>query len=136
MRRDALVVGINQYPFLKDTPTSKAKHLTTPAGDAEAIAQLLEADGNFQQVQRLPRREINGEIQVDLNGRVSLEELSQEINKLFFGDNNRDTALLFFAGHGLQQLNSLVIRKKSCWQQAIPKEREKIAYYLMIYGIC
>ncbi|NJM24088.1 MAG: hypothetical protein HC907_38740 [Richelia sp. SM1_7_0] len=35
MRRDALVVGINQYPFLKDTPTSKAKHLTTPAADAE-----------------------------------------------------------------------------------------------------
>ena len=112
MRRDALVVGINQYPFLKDTPTSKAKHLTTPAGDAEAIAQLLEADGNFQQVQRLPRREINGEIQVDPNGRVSLEELSQEINKLFFGDNNRDTALLFFAGHGLQQLNSLGNKKK------------------------
>ncbi|MEM7578313.1 MAG: hypothetical protein AAF316_00415 [Cyanobacteria bacterium P01_A01_bin.80] len=38
MRRDALVVGINQYPFLKDTPTSKAKHLKTPASDAEAIA--------------------------------------------------------------------------------------------------
>lgn len=44
MKRDALVVGINQYPFLKDTPTSKAKHLKTPAADAEAIAQLLEAD--------------------------------------------------------------------------------------------
>jgi uncharacterized caspase-like protein len=38
MNRDALVVGINQYPFLKDTPTSKAKHLNTPASDAEAIA--------------------------------------------------------------------------------------------------
>lgn len=38
MTRDALVVGINQYPFLKDAPTSKAKHLKTPAGDAEAIA--------------------------------------------------------------------------------------------------
>lgn len=38
MTRDALVVGINQYPFLKDTPTSKAKHLKTPASDAEVIA--------------------------------------------------------------------------------------------------
>ncbi|MBD2198395.1 MULTISPECIES: hypothetical protein [Calothrix] len=38
MRREALIVGINQYPFLKDTPTSEAKHLTTPATDAEAIA--------------------------------------------------------------------------------------------------
>jgi Caspase domain len=63
MRREALIVGINQYPFLKDTPTSKAKHLTTPATDAEAIAQLLEVDDNFQ-VQRLPKREIDGKIQV------------------------------------------------------------------------
>lgn len=41
MSRDALVVGINQYPFLKDTPTSKAKHLFTPANDAEAIDSSL-----------------------------------------------------------------------------------------------
>ncbi len=111
MRREALIVGINQYPFLKDTPTSKAKHLTTPATDAEAIAQLLEADDNFQ-VQRLPKREIDGKIQVDPNGQVSLGELSREINKLFCSDNNRDTALLFFAGHGLQQLNSLGNKRK------------------------
>jgi uncharacterized caspase-like protein len=38
MTRDALVVGINQYPFLKDSPASKAKHLKTAAADAEAIA--------------------------------------------------------------------------------------------------
>lgn len=41
MTRDALVVGINQYPCLKDSPTSKAskaKHLKTSAADAEAIA--------------------------------------------------------------------------------------------------
>ena len=56
MNRDALVVGINQYPFLKDTPTSKAKHLFTPANDAEdaeAIAQRLEEYGDFR-VRRLP----------------------------------------------------------------------------------
>jgi hypothetical protein len=45
MRREALVVSINQYPFLKDTLTSKAKHLTTPAADA--IAQLLKADADI-----------------------------------------------------------------------------------------
>jgi hypothetical protein len=111
MRRDALVVGVNQYPFLKDTSTSLAKHLTTPAADAEAIAQLLEANKNFT-VTRLPKREIDGKLQVDPNGKVSLKELSQEINKLFCEDNNRDTALLFFAGHGLQQLNSLGKKKK------------------------
>jgi uncharacterized caspase-like protein len=42
MNQDALVVGINQYPFLKDAPTSKAKHLKTPASNAEAIMQFLE----------------------------------------------------------------------------------------------
>jgi Caspase domain len=110
MSRDALVVGINKYPFLKDS-TGSYKHLTTPASDAEAIAQLLEADGHFR-VQRLPKLEIDGKIQVDPNGRVSREELSQEINKLFCADNNRDTALLFFAGHGLQQLNSLSNKRK------------------------
>ncbi|PAX60516.1 caspase family protein, partial [Brunnivagina elsteri] len=113
MRRDALVVGINQYPFLKDTPTSPAKHLTTPAADAEAIAQLLETDNTFT-VARLPKLEIDGKVQVDPKGQVSLEELSREINKLFCADNNRDTALLFFAGHGLQQLNSLGNKRKIC----------------------
>jgi tetratricopeptide (TPR) repeat protein len=111
MKRDALVIGINRYPFLKDTPRSKSKHLKTPASDAEVIAQLLEADDNFK-VQRLPRRKIDGRFQVDPDGCVSLEELSQEIKKLFCADNNRDTALLFFAGHGLQQLNSLGNKKK------------------------
>ncbi len=35
MSRDALIVGINKYPFLKDSTGNK--HLTTPASDAEAI---------------------------------------------------------------------------------------------------
>lgn len=38
MSRDALVVGINKYPFLKDSQTGNYKHLTTLAADAEAIA--------------------------------------------------------------------------------------------------
>ncbi len=36
--REALVVGINQYPLLGETLGSSAKHLETPARDAEAIA--------------------------------------------------------------------------------------------------
>jgi hypothetical protein len=42
MSRDALVVGINKYPFLKDS-TGNYKHLTTPATDAEAIAKTTTA---------------------------------------------------------------------------------------------
>lgn len=37
MGREAIVIGINQYPYLKETLTSKAKNLVTPATDAEAI---------------------------------------------------------------------------------------------------
>ncbi|NEO30764.1 MAG: hypothetical protein F6K36_10085 [Symploca sp. SIO3C6] len=51
--REALVVGINRDPLLKDATTKKPKHLEKPAADAEAIAQILEQYGNFK-VHRLP----------------------------------------------------------------------------------
>jgi|GEM_PF-2082114 len=104
MKRDALVVGINQYPFLKDTPISKAKHLTTPATDAEALAQLLEAHGDFN-VKRLPVSNIDGKLQVDPNKIVNIKELEDAIVNLFSpdSDNAPETALLFFAGHGLRK---------------------------------
>jgi hypothetical protein len=103
MRRDALVVGVNQYPCLKETPTGKAKNLTTPAGDAEAIAQLLEAYGDFR-VKRLPESDIDGKLQVDPNKIVKAEELEAAITNLFRPNSGRtpETALLFFAGHGLR----------------------------------
>ncbi len=103
MRRDALVVGINQYPCLKETPTSKAKNLTTPAGDAEAIAQLLETYGNFR-VQRLPESNIDRKLQVDPNKIVKAEDLKEAIANLFRPNSGKtpETALLFFAGHGLR----------------------------------
>ncbi|MFB2977046.1 diguanylate cyclase domain-containing protein [Microseira sp. BLCC-F43] len=104
MTRDALVVGINQYPFLRENPASRVKHLTTPAADAEAIAQLLETYGNFR-VQRLPVSNIHGKLQVDPNKTVQLEELEAAIANLFHPDSDRtpETALLFFAGHGLRK---------------------------------
>ncbi|MDF5723991.1 MAG: tetratricopeptide repeat protein [Rhizonema sp. PD37] len=123
MTRDALVVGINQYPFLKDTLESEAKHLTTPAADAEAIAQLLERDGNFR-VQRLPASIIDGKLQIDRNKKLHAEELSQEIQKLFSIQDDRDTALLFFAGHGLQQQNSLSNKRKILLATSDAKSRE------------
>jgi hypothetical protein len=103
MTRDALVVGINQYPFLKDSPTSKSKHLKTPAGDAEAIAKLLETYGNFR-VQRLPVSDIDGKLQVAPKKIVKAEELKEAITNLFRPKSERtpETALLFFAGHGLR----------------------------------
>jgi hypothetical protein len=103
MKRDALVVGINKYPSLKETSSSPAKHLKTPAGDAEEIAQLLETYGDFR-VKRLPESNIDGRLQVDPNKMVRAEELEKAIANLFRPKSGRapETALLFFAGHGLR----------------------------------
>jgi hypothetical protein len=38
MDREALVVGINRYPLLRNQQTKKPQHLEKPAADAEAIA--------------------------------------------------------------------------------------------------
>ncbi len=104
MERDALVIGINKYYFLKDARTGKLKHLTAPAGDAEAIAQLLENYGEFQ-VRRLPAINQDNELRVNPKQVVKLEELKKAITDLFCpqGSQIPETAVLFFAGHGLRR---------------------------------
>ena len=98
MTRNALVVGINNYPELEN--------LTNPARDAEAIAQRLKEYGGFT-VQRLPETILEGKLQVNsnANGCVRLEELKEAIANLFNpqGSDYPETALLFFAGHGLHE---------------------------------
>ncbi len=103
MNRDALVIGINRYPWFKATPTGEAQHLKLAAEDAEAIAQVLETHGDFR-VTRLPESLIDGRFQVDPKQMVKVAELQTAIEELFQpkGDRTPDTALLFFAGHGLQ----------------------------------
>ncbi|QSJ19342.1 caspase family protein [Nostoc sp. UHCC 0702] len=104
MSRDALVVGINRYPFLKDSQTGNYKHLSTPATDAEAIAHLLEKHGDFR-VRRFPDINIDGKLQVDREKPVKVDELKAAILNLFLPESRKppETALLFFAGHGLRE---------------------------------
>jgi WD40 repeat protein len=104
MSRDALVVGINQYPFLKDTPTSKAKHLVSAANNAEAIAQRLEEYGDFR-VRRLPEALQGEQRQVASEGLVKSDTLEDAIIQLFnpVGASIPETALLYFIGHGLRK---------------------------------
>jgi WD40 repeat protein len=105
MNRDALVVGINQYPFLKDTPTSKAKNLNSPASSAEAIALRLEEYGGFR-VRRLPETLHNGQRIIDPeSAKLDADTLEDAIVQLFnpVGDNVPETALLYFIGHGLRK---------------------------------
>ncbi|MGF1537211.1 MAG: NB-ARC domain-containing protein, partial [Elainellaceae cyanobacterium] len=96
MTRDALVVGINRYQH------EKLGNLTSPAADAEAIAQMLETKGNFL-VQRLPEAITNGTAQIDPKGKVTRKQLMDAIAKLFKPDTENQiprTALLYFSGHG------------------------------------
>ena len=104
MSREALVVGINRYPLFKDN-FGKPRNLLKPAADAEAIAHLLETYGNFR-VQRFPAISVEDKWQVDPHpaGRKlpKASQLKKAIEQLFFPPTSvPDTALLFFAGHGL-----------------------------------
>lgn len=107
MKRQALVVGINRYSSLKETPTSNSPHLQRAAADAEAIAQLLEKpNGELAwSVRRLPEVGREGKLRVGGMTIVTENELSRAISELVHPEPRHipDVALLFFAGHGLRK---------------------------------
>ena len=127
-RREALVVGINRYSVLRDEKTRKPQHLAKPATDAEAIAQMLENYGNFS-VRRLPEVDIpEGKRGVDPNPApdflVTLPVLERAIAQLFNppGKSIPDTAVLFFAGHGLRKQQGEVTEGFLATSDANPKK--------------
>lgn len=119
MLRQALVIGINDYPYLS--------HLKTPARDAEQIAQLLEHHGGFR-VTRLPVTAQNTSLQVDAKPRpeqlVKLADLKTAIAQLFNpqGKDVPDTALLYFAGHGLREVYGGIAEGYLATSDANPKK--------------
>jgi hypothetical protein len=94
LNRDALVVGICQYDDLH-----MSQQLDSLTEQAEALAKLLETQGGFK-VTRLP---CATDLTLDLKRRVTLPDLEQAITKLLYPpkESPTQTALLFFAGHGL-----------------------------------
>lgn len=100
LNRDALIVGICQYD---DLPMSA--ELENLAKQAEQLAQLLENQGGFK-VTRLP---CAPDFKLDLRKRVTLPDLKPAMNKLLFPpeESPTQTALLFFAGHGLVEQTPL-----------------------------
>jgi WD40 repeat protein/energy-coupling factor transporter ATP-binding protein EcfA2 len=92
-RREALVVGISVYDY------GDLQEKKIPADhDAEEIAQRLREYGEFH-VTRLPEG----------NRGVESKDLKQAISNLFLPHGNTlpTTALFFFAGHGLREINGL-----------------------------
>ena len=119
MLRQALIIGINDYPYLSN--------LKTPARDAEQIAQLLERHGGFR-VTRLPVTAQNTSLQVDVKPRpehlVKLADLKTAIAQLFNpqGNDVPDTALLYFAGHGLREVCGGIAEGYLATSDANPKK--------------
>lgn len=104
MSREALVVGINYYK-----KTTGFDSLKIPSEDAAAIAKILAEEGDFS-VRQLPEAVKDGEIQVGQQGGVTQKELIDALKQLFIpkGKNIPDTALFYFAGHGILSEEGLV----------------------------
>jgi len=126
-KRQALVVGINRYPFLNKTPTGEPQHLTTAVRDAEAIAHILELYGGFE-VTRLPSG--LDDWQFEEFGTLKAEQLQAAITKLFCpkGGSIPDTALLFFAGLACDK-NMTMGKQKDFWQPVTALLEKTIGAY-------
>ncbi|WP_200320496.1 nSTAND1 domain-containing NTPase [Sphaerospermopsis aphanizomenoides] len=95
MTRYALVIGISQYSYFGQLPT--------PTGDAEAIAQILEKYGNFQQVRRYPyRRNIENHNYPEMvNQPVTGMSVMQQLQEFLSKQAEDSEALIYFTGHGI-----------------------------------
>lgn len=90
MSRNALIVGINQYQ------SQSLQDLKAPALDAEAIAQRLEEDGDFDTLYRLPERITEGEAKKPLvsdTHSVMREQLEQALEQLFLPGSSQAVCL-------------------------------------------
>ena len=72
--------------------------------DAEAIAQRLQAEGDFR-VARMPEIIQAGQSRIGFKTQVTVAELEGALVRLFKpkGNNIPQTALFYFSGHGLQK---------------------------------
>ncbi|WP_375469529.1 caspase domain-containing protein [uncultured Nostoc sp.] len=87
MVRYALVVGITDY-------TNQLSNLTKPATDAEAVVQVLKADGDFEDI-------------AILKGKVSTTKLAEALKTLLQQQAVKNEALIYFTGHGITVSDSL-----------------------------
>lgn len=102
MSREALVVGVNVYA------STAIPSLSLPAKDASAIAEILARDGGFS-VRQLPEIKKDGTLQTSPSLPVSRRSLVLALKRLFSPNSSvPDTALFYFAGHGIFLEDDLV----------------------------
>jgi len=101
MARYALIIGIAEY-------TGHFPSLETPVQNANAIADILDRYGDFNQVRRLPFRREAG--QKDL-GKVIRKSLPNEILvrelQQFLHDADGSEVLIYYSGHGFSKVQPL-----------------------------
>lgn len=105
--RKALVVGINRYPFFKNE-AGESINLDLAEKDADDLANLLEKDGGFTTITRLPyssssTKGIFPEKILANSNIVRLEDLQNAIENLFNPQDQikfPDVAFFYFSGHG------------------------------------
>ncbi|MEP1080059.1 caspase family protein [Leptolyngbya sp. PL-A3] len=87
-RRYALIIGISQYK-------SPLKPLSKTVTDAEAVAAIFRAQGAFQEI-------------AVLTGEVTSTRLIEALRRLLLEQAKGNDALLYFTGHGIPVLDSLM----------------------------
>ena len=94
MARYALVIGVAAY--------NNFRNLEKAVTDAEAIAQLLERQGNFQEVKRLPAKWLKNESRwvVGADKKLTGKELGKELRTFLLEQAVKNEAVIYFAGHG------------------------------------
>ncbi|MBW4691785.1 MAG: caspase family protein [Lyngbya sp. HA4199-MV5] len=102
MARYALIIGIAEYT------TASFQSLESPVQNANAIADILDQYGEFNQVMRLPFRREAG--QKDLGNVIrkplTNETLVRELQK-FLQDAAGSEVLLYYSGHGFSKVQPL-----------------------------
>ncbi|AFZ14084.1 peptidase C14 caspase catalytic subunit p20 [Crinalium epipsammum PCC 9333] len=95
MKRYALVIGISAYD------SNYLPKLAKPAASAEAIAQILEQHGDFQEVRRLPANWLSSDRSEVGISKLTANELSKELKRLLEVQlKDGGEALIYFSGHG------------------------------------
>jgi signal transduction histidine kinase len=94
MARYALVIGVAAY--------NNFRNLEKAVTDAEAIAQLLERQGNFQEVKRLPAKWLKdeGRWTVAPDKKLTGKELGNALRTFLLEQAAKNEAVIYFAGHG------------------------------------
>jgi len=94
MARYALVIGVAAY--------NNFRNLEKAVTDAEALAQLLERQGNFQEVKRLPAKWLKDESRwvVGADKKLTGKELGNALRTFLLEQAVKNEAVIYFAGHG------------------------------------